>query len=144
MDQSTGEPCGLPMGPDGGVRAVRLLPWITDAGKPCYLVSDASGPGGGRHSVMAKVADNLERMQLGHAAALVERADDMIADHKADKRELRFLANQLRTSLREVTRIADSRGARLATEEGPGDDEPGEGEVCDQGPDCGVCADEGG
>ncbi|WSN32802.1 hypothetical protein OG711_17250 [Streptomyces uncialis] len=107
-------------------------------------MSDASGPGGGRHSVMAKVADNLERMQLGHAAALVERADDMIADHKADKRELRFLANQLRTSLREVTRIADSRGARLATEEGPGDDEPGEGEVCDQGPDCGVCADEGG
>ncbi|MFJ7422054.1 hypothetical protein ACIQXD_26160 [Streptomyces uncialis] len=121
---------------------MRLLPWSTDAGKPCYLVSDASGPGDGRHGVMARVADNLERMQLGHASALVERADDMIADHKADKRELRFLANQLRTSLREVTRIADSRGARLATGEGSGDEDLGE--VCDQGPDCGVCAEEGG
>ncbi|WP_187337665.1 MULTISPECIES: hypothetical protein [unclassified Streptomyces] len=107
-------------------------------------MSDASGPGDGRHSVMAKVADNLERMQLGHAAALVERADDMIADHKADKRELRFLANQLRTSLREVTRIADSRGARLATEDASDDEEPGEGEACEEGPDCGVCAEERG
>ncbi|MFE9659203.1 hypothetical protein [Streptomyces sp. NPDC005955] len=81
-------------------------------------MSDAGGATDGGHSVLGRMADDLERMHLRHATVLLDRAGELIADQRADRRELRFLADQLRTSLREVTRIADSRGARLTAASG--------------------------
>ncbi|MEJ8648740.1 hypothetical protein WKI65_11745 [Streptomyces sp. MS1.AVA.3] len=50
----------------------------------------------------------------------------MLGDSKAGVRELRFLATELATALRDTRRVAVSRGARLSSSvpgsEGPGND----------------------
>jgi hypothetical protein len=112
MGQGTGEAGGA--GAEDGARFVRLLPWSTDGGKPCYLVSDEGGAAGDGRGGLRRIADETERTQLGQAVALLERAGGLVADERAGERELRFVAEQLCTSLREVSRIAESRGARLA------------------------------
>ncbi|WP_367044575.1 hypothetical protein [Streptomyces sp. Je 1-332] len=86
---------------------VRVLPWSTLDGNPCVLV----GPGTG---FMARMADNIESVQLGMAGDLLGHAADTIADRKATPEELRFVAARLTESLREVHRIAESRGDRLS------------------------------
>ncbi|MGW3568504.1 hypothetical protein ACWDSL_32390 [Streptomyces sp. NPDC000941] len=54
---------------------------------------------------------------LGHARML-------LADRKADAGELRFLANRLCEALRDVLRMAESRGRRLPPHDEPHDDSP--------------------
>ncbi|MFJ3587597.1 hypothetical protein ACIQUY_23605 [Streptomyces sp. NPDC090231] len=49
---------------------------------------------------------DIESIQLGHAAGL-------LADRKVTGAEIHFLASRLTESLREVKRVAESRGARL-------------------------------
>ncbi|MFG2525339.1 hypothetical protein [Streptomyces sp. NPDC048527] len=85
---------------------VRLLPWSTPEGKPCYLAST-------EHGHMGRVADNIESVQLGMASELLEHVAELMADRKATAEELRFSVACLSSSVREVKRIADSRGARL-------------------------------
>ncbi|MEV8017760.1 hypothetical protein AB0O76_15740 [Streptomyces sp. NPDC086554] len=85
----------------------RLLPWSTLEGNPCVLV----GPGTG---FMSRLADSIESVQLGMAADLLGHAADTLADPKATPEELRFVAARLTESLREVHRIAESRGDRLS------------------------------
>ncbi|MGP8301573.1 hypothetical protein ACTPOK_27350 [Streptomyces inhibens] len=85
----------------------RLLPWTSPEGKFCILVSDGKGEG-----LVSRVADSFEAVQLGMAGSLLDHATDMIADHKATSDELRFLACQLTEALRDVRRVAESRGAR--------------------------------
>ncbi|GAA2478481.1 hypothetical protein [Streptomyces gobitricini] len=87
-------------------RVARLLPWAGAEGRPCYVLGDGTGP-------VSRVADEIESVQLGMAGDLIGHADDMLADHRATGRELRFLAGCLVQSLREVKRVAESRGARL-------------------------------
>jgi hypothetical protein len=84
----------------------RLLPWSGPEGKPCYLVGDGTG-------YLSRVADNIESVQLGMSAELLDHAADMLADHKATSAQLRFLAARMAEALRDVHRIAESRGARL-------------------------------
>ncbi|MFG2503339.1 hypothetical protein ACGFSB_34665 [Streptomyces sp. NPDC048441] len=102
----------------------RLLPWSTLEGNPCVLV----GPGTG---FMSRMADNIESVQLGMAGDLLGHAADTITDPKATPEELRFVAARLTESLREVHRIAESRGDRLSSFDQPdvddGDDEGDEG-----------------
>ncbi|MEV0529687.1 hypothetical protein AB0I66_40350 [Streptomyces sp. NPDC050439] len=86
---------------------VRVLPWSTLEGNPCVLV----GPGTG---FMARLADNIESVQLGMACDLLGHAADTLADRKATPEELRFVTARLTDSLREVHRIAESRGDRLS------------------------------
>ncbi|MWA11582.1 hypothetical protein [Streptomyces sp. BA2] len=100
----------------------RVLPWSTLEGKPCILV----GPGTG---FMARMADNIESVQLGMAGDLLGHAADTLADRRTTPEELRFMAARLTESLREVHRIAESRGDRLSTFDPPDvddgeDDEP--------------------
>ncbi|MFF1902263.1 hypothetical protein [Kitasatospora sp. NPDC058218] len=52
-------------------------------------------------------------MQLGMAAELLGHAAEMLVDRRATAVQLRFLAARLAESLRDVQRIAESRGARL-------------------------------
>ncbi|WP_329178035.1 hypothetical protein [Streptomyces sp. NBC_01477] len=85
---------------------VRLLPWATADGRPCFLLGGGSG-------YVTRVADNIESVQLAMAADLLGHAADMFADHRVTAPQVRFLAGRLAESLRDVHRIAESRGARL-------------------------------
>ncbi|MEU8999935.1 hypothetical protein AB0952_32135 [Streptomyces caniferus] len=86
--------------------SVRLLPWSSPDGKPCYLV----GEGGG---YVSQVADDIEGLQLGMADDILGHAEDMLGGRHVTGRELRFLARGLADALRDVRRVAESRGARL-------------------------------
>ncbi|WP_435864055.1 hypothetical protein [Streptomyces mirabilis] len=117
----------------GGTESVRLLPWSGEGGKPCYLVGDGTG-------YLSRVADAIEGVQLGMSAALLDHAADMLDDHKVTAAQLRFLAARMAEALRDVHRIAESRGARLPLPapdgpEGPDGPDGPEGEGEDEGED---------
>ncbi|WP_405447463.1 hypothetical protein OG350_14340 [Streptomyces achromogenes] len=84
----------------------RLLPWTGDGGKPCYVLGDGTG-------YVSRLADQIESVQLGMAGELIDHAAELLTEHRLTDRELHYLARQLATSLREVKRVAESRGARL-------------------------------
>ncbi|MFE0102750.1 hypothetical protein [Streptomyces sp. NPDC059009] len=96
----------------------RLLPWQTPDGKPCYLA-------GAENGYVSRVADNIESVQLGMAGELLDHVGDLLGDTEVTTEELRFAVSCLNTSLRDVKRIADSRGARMA--DAGADDGPDEG-----------------
>ncbi|MFB7507091.1 hypothetical protein [Streptomyces broussonetiae] len=87
----------------------RLLPWTGHGGKPCYLVTDGSGQ-------MSRIADTVERVQLGMARDLLGHAADLLADDRPTPAQLRFLLARMSEALTAVHRIAQSRGARLRTD----------------------------
>ncbi|MFD3803341.1 hypothetical protein ACFWTC_06845 [Streptomyces sp. NPDC058619] len=97
----------------------RLLPWTGTDDKPCYLIGDGTG-------YLSRVADNIESVQLGMAAELLDHATDMLADRKVTTPQLRYLAARMTESLRDVHRIALSRGARLPVPGAPAPDGSGE------------------
>ncbi|MEU2114884.1 hypothetical protein ABZ567_04335 [Streptomyces sp. NPDC016459] len=92
------------------MNAGRLLPWTGEDGRPCYLLSDGSGR-------VARLADDIETLQLGMAGELLAHAAELLADRRASSGELRYLARCLAGSLRDVKRVADSRGGQLARRE---------------------------
>ncbi|MFH8340002.1 hypothetical protein [Streptomyces sp. AM6-12] len=87
---------------------LRLLPWSGPEGKPCYLsTGDSSG-------YMSRLADNIEAVQLGTAFELLEEASDTLDNQDAGPADLRRLAKELTGALRDVLRVATSRGDLLA------------------------------
>ncbi|NUL04655.1 hypothetical protein HRW07_15745 [Streptomyces lunaelactis] len=90
---------------------LRLLPWSGPEGKPCYLSTDANG------GYMSRLADNIEAVQLGSATEFLEQASDTLDDQDTDEEELRRLAKELTGVLRDVLRVATSRGYLLAVSE---------------------------
>ncbi|MFF1730881.1 hypothetical protein [Streptomyces sp. NPDC058247] len=104
----------------------RLLPWSNLDGNPCYLLGDGTGS-----SYLSRVADNVESVQLDMAEELLNHAADLLCDSDSDSDsdsetttpQLRFLAARLTEALRDVHRIACSRGARLAVPDGDDDDD---------------------
>ncbi|QIY57099.1 hypothetical protein HEP86_24475 [Streptomyces sp. RPA4-5] len=96
----------------------RLLPWSSADGNPCYLIGDGAGH-------VSRVADDIERLQLGMADDLIGHADGLLACQGAGNRELRFLARGLTDCLRDVRRVAESRGARLRSVDRSPDGEGG-------------------
>ncbi|MFD9908580.1 hypothetical protein [Streptomyces sp. NPDC059063] len=84
----------------------RLLPWMNAEGKPCFLISGDDGQ-------VARVADQMERIQLGMADDLLGHANATLADDEATPGQLRYVATCLTESLRQVQVIAKSRGDRL-------------------------------
>ncbi|WP_217143966.1 hypothetical protein [Streptomyces sp. AC627_RSS907] len=89
-----------------GTRPARLLPWVGSEGKPCYLLTD----GGGR---LSRLADVMETTQLAMAEDLLEHAADLLADARATPEQLRFCLSRMCEALRDVHRVAESRGLRL-------------------------------
>ncbi|MYU09003.1 hypothetical protein GTY81_35085 [Streptomyces sp. SID8366] len=87
---------------------LRLLPWSGSDGKPCYLSTDDKA------GYMSRLADNIEAIQLGTATELLEHATDTLNDQDADLEDLRLLTKELAGSLRDVLRVATSRGHLLA------------------------------
>ncbi|MET8223042.1 hypothetical protein [Streptomyces sp. NPDC005301] len=86
---------------------LRLLPWASPEGKPCYLSTDDEG------GYMSRLADNIEADQLDMAAALLEHASDTLDDQDADPEALRRLTGELTGTLRDVLRVATCRGHLL-------------------------------
>ncbi|MFF7375870.1 hypothetical protein ACIP4Q_10140 [Streptomyces massasporeus] len=95
----------------GGARdrvvAGRLLPWTGADGKPCYLVGDGTG-------YVSRLADEIEDVQIDMADRLLGHAAELLAERRVTGAELHYLARRLSESLRDVTRVAESRGGRLA------------------------------
>jgi hypothetical protein len=85
---------------------LRLLPWVGPDGKPCYL---STGDQGG---YVSRLADHIEAYQLGMASQLLEHARQVLDDDTEDLEELHLLASQLTSALRDVLRVATSRGRR--------------------------------
>ncbi|KUL52755.1 hypothetical protein [Streptomyces sp. NRRL S-1521] len=98
----------------GAATRPRLLPWSTSDGRPCYLVGDGTGH-------VSRVADRVESVQLGMADQILAHAGDLAGDPTATAPQLRYLAARLAESLRDVSRIARSRGDRLPGARNGGD-----------------------
>ncbi|SFF10098.1 hypothetical protein SAMN05216251_108143 [Actinacidiphila alni] len=101
-EQATPWPNGL------AAQGPRLLPWATAEGKPCYLSTDGRG-------YLATLADNIESVQLGMGAELLEYARDTMTPGTKilTATENRWLACRLSEALSGALRVADSRGQRL-------------------------------
>lgn len=87
---------------------LRLLPWSGPDGKPCYLSTDDSG------GYMSRLADDIEAVQLGMAADLLEQISTVLSERDAGTEDLRRLLTELLEALRDVLRVATSRGHLLA------------------------------
>ena len=83
--------------------AARLLPWTTLNGLPCYLLGDGTGR-------VSRMADRVEAEQLSMADELLGHAADLLADRRSTSAQIHFLACRLAESLRDVRRVAESRG----------------------------------
>ncbi|OON81019.1 hypothetical protein [Streptomyces tsukubensis] len=86
---------------------LRLLPWSGPDGKPCYLSTGESG------GYLSRLADNIESVQLGLANDFLEHALGVLSDRQAGPDGLRVLAMDMSGRLRDVLRVAVSRGHRL-------------------------------
>ncbi|NBM17488.1 hypothetical protein [Streptomyces sp. GC420] len=86
---------------------LRLLPWLGPEGKPCYLDTDDNG------SMLSRLADATEAVQLQEAEALITYAEGMLADEHTPPHALHSLGCRLTQALRDVSRVAVSRGMRL-------------------------------
>jgi hypothetical protein len=84
---------------------LRLLPWLGPEGKPCYLSTED------RSGYLSRLADNVEAVQLGTAAELLDEASETLDDKDAGPEDVRRLAEELTGALRDVLRVATSRGA---------------------------------
>ncbi|MFE1962650.1 hypothetical protein [Streptomyces sp. NPDC059479] len=118
---------------DSQGRPMRLLPWTTASGAPCYL--SAAGPG----SRMSRMADDVEEELLISAEWLLDDIEPLLTAPPADVQELIRLSASLAVALRNTLRVADSRGARLlqaATEEPA---ERGKTECCGAETVCRAC-----
>ncbi|MFI7503496.1 hypothetical protein ACIBVL_34500 [Streptomyces sp. NPDC049687] len=92
------------------MNGARLLPWPSPEGKPCYVIGDGTGR-------VSRLADEIESIQLGMADALLRHADVLLTEHSATAGELRYLARRLCESLRDIKRVAESRGGRAPQRE---------------------------
>lgn len=86
---------------------VRLLPWPTDDGKPCYLRTDDAG------GYLSQLADEMEAVQLSMGAEVLDHAREVLGNSKASAAELRYTAVHLGGCLSDALRVAESRGMRL-------------------------------
>ncbi|MET9291806.1 hypothetical protein [Streptomyces sp. NPDC003077] len=92
---------------------LRLLPWTTPTGGPCYLSTDDPS------SHLSLLADEVEEDLLMDAEDLLTVSEPLSVTPGADPSELHRMVVLLDKALRDALRIATSRGARLAA---PGPD----------------------
>ncbi|AWN28904.1 hypothetical protein [Streptomyces sp. NEAU-S7GS2] len=101
---------------------LRLLPWSGPEGNPCYLSTEGSG------GYLSRLADHTEAVQLEMAAELLEHAVEVLDDGESEPNEVRLLAMDMTEALRDVRRVAISRGHRLPLTDTPaceeGDESP--------------------
>ncbi|GAQ58003.1 hypothetical protein [Streptomyces acidiscabies] len=98
---------------------LRLLPWTTPDGRPCYLSPDPSGNG---H--ITQLADDIEAMQMDTAVEVLGHAKVVLDDPDSAPREVRFAGKRLVECLRDTVRVAESRGRRIEVGDEDDDDAP--------------------
>src|SRR4051812_3610814 len=98
---------GVAEDPRAGGDKLRLLPWTTPEGKPCYLSTDSD------RSMLSLLADEMEAAQLRSGAQVLVGARAVLADAGAGERAVRFALTRASESLEDVIRIATSRGERI-------------------------------
>lgn len=86
---------------------LRLLPWESPEGKPCFLSTDGSG------GPVSRLADDLEEAQLCLGAEALAEAESALDDPVAEPLTLRVALRKTSWALRDALRIADSRGDRI-------------------------------
>ncbi|MFG2376999.1 hypothetical protein ACGFY9_36735 [Streptomyces sp. NPDC048504] len=100
----------------GTVTPLRLLPWPSPEGKPCYLSTDSEG------GYLSRLADEMEAVQLGLAADVLGGAGKVLDDPMSPYTEVRYVAIRLAECLTDAVRVAESRGARLGPPDSEADD----------------------
>ncbi|MFJ9245502.1 hypothetical protein [Streptomyces sp. NPDC101776] len=90
---------------------LRLLPWATPDGKPCYLSADHDD------SHLSRLADDVAAAQLDSGEQVLAGAKAVLADPRAGERAVRFALTRASESLGDVLRIAISRGERIPERE---------------------------
>lgn len=93
--------------PDTASTVVRLLPWPSPEGKPCFLRTDGHG------GYLSRLADDMEAVQLSMGTEVLDHSREVIQDSKASAPELRYVAASLAACLSDALRVAESRGMRL-------------------------------
>ncbi|RDG36490.1 hypothetical protein [Streptomyces corynorhini] len=101
------------------VNSLRLLPWSSPEGNPCFLSTD------GRGSMMSRLADDVEEAQTGVAAEVLDDAAAILAERKADVSDLRRALARVMEALGDMLRVAESRGARLSVSDDDDDQDGG-------------------
>ncbi|MGW0334537.1 hypothetical protein ACWD0J_22165 [Streptomyces sp. NPDC003011] len=91
---------------------LRLLPWTSPEGKPCYLSADSGD------SRLSLLADDVEAAQLESGEQVLAGSRAVLADPGAGERAVRFALTRAVESLEEVLRIAVSRGGRQGVSPG--------------------------
>lgn len=86
---------------------LRLLPWRSPDGKPCYLSTDENG------GYLSRLADDMEAMQLATAEDILNLTRPVLADPTAPYTEVRYAGLRLAECLTDALRVAESRGLRL-------------------------------
>jgi hypothetical protein len=97
---------------------LRLLPWPSPDGKPCYLSSSDSG------GYVSRLADDMEDVQLAIGADVLDLARKVLDDPLSPYTEVRYAGIRLAECLSDALRVAESRGLRL-----PGGDMDGSAET---------------
>ncbi|RPE41662.1 hypothetical protein EDD90_4753 [Streptomyces sp. Ag109_O5-1] len=106
-EQADGHASGTVNSHPNAPAALRLLPWPTPEGKPCYLVTDNNG------GYLSHLADDLEAAQLATGADVLDRARRVLDDPMSPHAEVRYAGIRLAECLTDALRVAESRGMRL-------------------------------
>jgi hypothetical protein len=112
--------------PTDDTTTLRLLPWPSPEGKPCYLVPDEEG------GHLSRLADQMEEELLTTGTDVLGLAREVLDDPASPYTEVRYAGIRLAECLTDALRVAESRGLRLsATDTGKPDDtaepKPGRG-----------------
>ncbi|MEV0369909.1 hypothetical protein AB0I10_08815 [Streptomyces sp. NPDC050636] len=87
---------------------LRRLPWDGPEGKPAFLSADDS------HSLLSRLADEVEQGQLDAAQTVVRLARELLGGTRAAAPdEVRFAAIRLIECLTDTLRVAEARGASI-------------------------------
>jgi hypothetical protein len=87
--------------------SLRLLPWSSPDGKPCFLANGSEG------GYVSRLADETEARQLADGLDVLRRARLVLEDPMSPHVEVRYAAIRLTECLADALRVAESRGRRL-------------------------------
>jgi hypothetical protein len=103
---------------DGTAGRPRLLPWITEDGKACYLSPRSEG------GVLSAMADAMEAEQIRDGREVLAQSRGLLENpDKLGPHELKFIACRVVENLADALRVAESRGIRLGVEDPTPDDD---------------------
>ncbi|MEU0300205.1 hypothetical protein ABZ252_12165 [Streptomyces sp. NPDC006175] len=85
---------------------LRLLPWNSPEGRPCYLCTDDPD------SRLSRLADDVEAELIACGRDVLGGAESVLADRAAGERAVRFALVRTTESLRDVLRVAECRERR--------------------------------